>query len=106
MYPFMIKRNSCKSHFLQRTGQRDEHTRGMNFHTTKKALTMVHPVDEQKVVNPIAVPPAESQMEDYLLYLTGDEENGDNGDVKEKATDTMVVRSVLSHGHQQKLCDE
>ena len=105
MYLFMIKRNSCKSHFLQCTGQRDEHTRGMNFHTTKKALTMVHPVDEQKVVNPIAVPP-EFQMEDYLLYLTGDEENGDNGDVKEKATDTMVVRSVLSHGHQQKLCDE
>jgi hypothetical protein len=77
----------------------------MNFHTTKKALTMVHPVDEQEVVNPIAVPP-ESQMEDYLLYLTGDEENGDNGDVKEKATDTMVVRLVLSHGHQQKLCNE
>jgi hypothetical protein len=77
----------------------------MNFHTTKKALTMVHPVDEQEVVNPIAVPP-ESQMEDYLLYLTGDEENGDNGDVKEKATDTMVVRAVLSHRHQQKLCDE
>jgi hypothetical protein len=48
---------------------------------------MVHPVDEQEVVNPIAVPP-ESQMEDYLLYLTGDEENGDNGDVKKKATDT------------------
>jgi hypothetical protein len=68
----------------------------MNFHTTKKALTMVHPVDEQEEVNPIAVPP-ESQMEDYLLYLTGDEENGDNGDVKEKATDTMVVRAVLSH---------
>jgi hypothetical protein len=77
----------------------------MNFHTTKKTLTMVHPVDEQEVVNPIAVPP-ESQMEDYLLYLTGDEENGDNGDVKENATDTMVVRSVLSHCHQQILCDE
>jgi hypothetical protein len=66
---------------------------------------MVHPVDEQEVVNPIAVPP-ESQMEDYLLYLTRDEENGDNGDVKEKATDTMVVRSVLSHHHLQILCDE
>jgi hypothetical protein len=26
--------------------------------------------------------------------------------VKEKATDTMVVRSVLSHRHQQILCDE
>jgi hypothetical protein len=77
----------------------------MNLHTTKKALTMVHPVDEQEGVNPIAVPP-ESQVEDYLLYLTRDEENGDNGDVKEKATDTMVVRSVLSHGHQQNLCDE
>jgi hypothetical protein len=77
----------------------------MNFHTTKKALTMVHPVDEQEEVNPIAVPP-ESQMEDYLLYLTGDEENGDNGDVKEKATDTMVVRSVLSHRHLQILCNE
>jgi hypothetical protein len=77
----------------------------MNFHTTKKALSMVHPVDEQEEVNPIAVP-HESQMEDYLLYLTGDEENGDNGDVKEKATDTMVVRVVLSHSHQQKLCDE
>jgi hypothetical protein len=45
-------------------------------------------------------------MEDYLLYLTGDEENGDNGDVKEKAINTMVVRAVLSHRHQQKLCDE
>jgi hypothetical protein len=45
-------------------------------------------------------------MEDNLLYLTRDEENGDNGDVKEKATDTMVVRSVLSHCHQQILCDE
>jgi hypothetical protein len=46
-------------------------------------------------------------MEDNLLYLTReDEENGDNGDVKEKATDTMVVRSVLSHRHQQILCDE
>jgi hypothetical protein len=77
----------------------------MNLHTTKKALTMVHPVDEQEGVNPIAVPP-ESQMEDYLLYLTRDEENGDNGDVKEKATDTMVVRSVLSHHHLQNLCDE
>jgi hypothetical protein len=29
---------------------------------------MVHPVDEQEEVNPVAVPP-ESQMEDYLLYL-------------------------------------
>jgi hypothetical protein len=57
---------------------------------------MVDPVDVQQKVNPIAVLPEDglsdkSQMEDNLLYLTRDEENGDNGDVKEKATDTMVV---------------
>jgi hypothetical protein len=72
---------------------------------------MVDPVDVQQKVNPFAVPPEDglsdkSQMEDNLLYLTRDEENGDNGDVKEKATDTMVVRSVLRHRHQQILCDE
>ena len=72
---------------------------------------MVDPVDVQQKVNPFAVPPEDglsdkSQMEDNLLYLTRDEENGDNGDVKEKATDTMVVRSVLSRRHQQILCHE
>jgi hypothetical protein len=69
MYPFMIKRNSCKSHFLQRTGQHDEHTRGMNFHTTKKALTMVHPVDEQEEVNPIAVPPEIFLMGEFVTCV-------------------------------------
>jgi hypothetical protein len=72
---------------------------------------MVDPVDVQQKVNHFAVPPEDglsdkSQMEDNLLYLTRDEENGDNGDVKKKATDTMVVRSVLSHHLQQILCNE
>jgi hypothetical protein len=78
----------------------------MNFHTTKKALTMVHPVDEQEEVNPIAVPP-ESQMEDYLLYLTRDEENGDNGAGCEGESHRYNgCELVLSHHHQQILCDE
>jgi hypothetical protein len=42
---------------------------------------MVDPVDVQQKVNPSAVPPEDglsdkSQMEDNLLYLTRDEENG------------------------------
>jgi hypothetical protein len=58
-------------------------------------------------VDDAAVPPEEavSEEENYLLYLTKDEENGDKGHVKEKGSETVVVRSMLSLGHQQVLCN-
>jgi hypothetical protein len=66
---------------------------------------MVHPVDIP--VDDAAAPPEEavSEEENYLMYLTKDEENGDKGDVKEKRSETVVVRSVLSWGQQQVLCN-
>jgi hypothetical protein len=47
---------------------------------------------------------AVSEEENYLLYLTTDEEDGDKGDVKETGSETVVVRSVLSPRQQQALC--
>ena len=105
MYSFMSKVNSCKSHF--NAPDTVMSTRAVcKFTQQTKALTMVHPVDVP-VDAAAAVPPEEavSEEENYLLYLTKDEENGDKGDVKEKGSETVVVRSVLSPHQQQVLCD-
>jgi hypothetical protein len=108
MYSFMSKVNSCKSHF--NAPDTVMSTRAVcKFTQQTKALTMVHPVDEpvDAAAAAAAVPPEEavSEEENYLLYLTKDEENGDKGDVKEKGSETVVVRSVLSPRQQQVLRD-
>lgn len=108
MYSFMSKVNSCKSHF--NAPDTVMSTRAVcKFTQQTKALTMVHPVDEpvDAAAAAAAVPPEEavSEEENYLLYLTKDEENGDKGDVKEKGSETVVVRSVLSPHQQQVLRD-
>ena len=104
----MSKVNSCKSHF--NAPDTVMSTRAVcKFTQQTKALTMVHPVDEpvDAAAAAAAVPPEEavSEEENYLLYLTKDEENGDKGDVKEKGSETVVVRSVLSPHQQQVLRD-
>ena len=104
----MSKVNSCKSHF--NAPDTVMSTRAVcKFTQQTKALTMVHPVDVpvDAAAAAAAVPPEEavSEEENYLLYLTKDEENGDKGDVKEKGSETVVVRSVLSPHQQQVLCD-
>ena len=69
VYTFMNKINSCKSHFnAPDTVMSTQHVK---IHARKKALTMVHPLDEPvdpKPVDPFDVPTKdplseESQME-------------------------------------------
>jgi len=65
---------------------------------------MVHPLDEPVDAAAFPAEEAVSEEENYLLYLTKDEEYGDKGDVKETGSETVVVRSVLSPQQQQALC--